>query len=97
VLAVAPVAPTATRAAADARTTRRKRTSRLLPYRGLPASIRRRCRPQRLQQPIRVDVDKPVTAIFNDPSLTELGHWIPLFDGPLHRVPEAYFWERAGD
>jgi hypothetical protein len=42
-------------------------------------------------------VDKPVTAIFNDPSLTELGHWIPLFDGPLHRVPEAYFWERAGD
>jgi hypothetical protein len=43
------------------------------------------------------DADKSVTAIFNDPSLTEIGHWIPLFDGPLHRVPEAYFWERAGD
>jgi hypothetical protein len=43
------------------------------------------------------DADRSVTAILNDPSLTEIGHWIPLFDGPLHRAPEAYFWERAGD
>jgi hypothetical protein len=43
------------------------------------------------------DADRSVTAIFNDPSATEIGHWIPLFDGPLHRVPEGYYWERAGD
>jgi hypothetical protein len=43
------------------------------------------------------DADASVKAIFDDPSLTEIGHWIPLFDGPLHRAPEAYFWERAGD
>jgi hypothetical protein len=43
------------------------------------------------------DADKAVKAIFDDPSATEIGYWIPLFDGPLHRAPEAYFWERAGD
>ena len=43
------------------------------------------------------DADKALKAIFDDPSATEIGHWLPLFDGPLHRVPEAYFWERAAD
>lgn len=33
--------------------------------------------------------------IINDPvRSTELGHWLPLFDGPLHAAPEAYYWER---
>ncbi len=41
------------------------------------------------------DADASVRAIFNDPSASEIGHWIPLFDGPLHLAPEAYFWERA--
>jgi hypothetical protein len=36
-----------------------------------------------------------VREILNDPSATEIGHWIPLFDGPLHRAREEYFWERA--
>ena len=43
------------------------------------------------------DADKSVKAIFDDPSETEISHWIPLFDGPLHRMSEADFWERAGD
>lgn len=39
-----------------------------------------------------------VRALFNDPvRSTLIGHWLPLFDGPLHRAPEAYFWERRGD
>jgi hypothetical protein len=42
------------------------------------------------------DADRSVTAILNDPSLTEIGHWLPLFDEPLHRAREAYFWERDG-
>jgi hypothetical protein len=34
-------------------------------------------------------------ALFNDPVRSAfIGHWIPLFDGPLHRAPEAYVWER---
>lgn len=38
-----------------------------------------------------------VRALFNDPVRSALiGHWFPLFDGPLHRVPEAYVWERQG-
>ena len=41
------------------------------------------------------DADRSVRAIFNDPSASEIGHWIPLFDGPLHWAPQAYFWERA--
>jgi hypothetical protein len=43
------------------------------------------------------DADKSIKAIFDDPSVTEIGHWLPLFDGPLHRAPEAYFWERGED
>ena len=38
-----------------------------------------------------------VRALFNDPvRSTLIGHWLPLFDGPLHRAPEAYLWERQG-
>jgi hypothetical protein len=36
-----------------------------------------------------------VRAVFNDPvQSTLISHWLPLFDGPLHRAEEAYFWER---
>jgi hypothetical protein len=36
-----------------------------------------------------------VRAVFNDPvQSTLISHWLPLFDGPLHRAAEAYFWER---
>jgi hypothetical protein len=36
-----------------------------------------------------------VRAIFNDPVQSALvGHWLPLFDGPLHRASQAYVWER---
>jgi hypothetical protein len=39
-----------------------------------------------------------VRAIFNDPvRSTLIGHWLPLFDGPLHRADEAYVWERRRD
>lgn len=41
------------------------------------------------------DAHSAIKAIFDDPSATEIGHWLPLFDGPLHRAPEAYSWERA--
>ena len=38
-----------------------------------------------------------VRALFNDPVRSALiGHWLPLFDGPLHRADEAYVWERRG-
>lgn len=43
------------------------------------------------------DVDESVRAILDDPvRSTPLGSWLPLFDGPLHRAPEVYFWERQG-
>jgi hypothetical protein len=43
------------------------------------------------------EVDESLREIFNDPvRSSEIGPWLPLFDGPLHRVPEAYFWEREG-
>ena len=36
-----------------------------------------------------------VRAVFNDPARSTLiSHWLPHFDGPLHRAQEAYFWER---
>ena len=39
-----------------------------------------------------------VRMLFNDPARSTLiSHWLPLFDGPLYRVPEAYFWERRAD
>jgi len=39
-----------------------------------------------------------VRALFNDPvRSTLIGHWLPLFDGPLHQAPEAYSWERRAD
>jgi hypothetical protein len=43
------------------------------------------------------DVDESVRAILNDPmKSTAISPWLPLFDGPLHRVPEVYFWARDG-
>jgi len=41
--------------------------------------------------------DEAVRAVFNDPARSTLiSHWLPLFDGPLHRAREAYLWERQG-
>jgi hypothetical protein len=41
------------------------------------------------------DAEQKLRRIVNDPvRSTELGHWLPLFDGPLHAAPEAYYWER---
>ena len=40
------------------------------------------------------EAKETVKEILNDPSATEIGHWIPLFDGPLHRAREEYFRER---
>jgi hypothetical protein len=35
-------------------------------------------------------------ALFNDPVRSTLvSRWLPLFDGPLHRAAEAYYWERT--
>jgi hypothetical protein len=43
-------------------------------------------------------VNEAVRALFNDPvRSTLMTHWLPLFDGPLHRAPEAYLWERRPD
>ena len=43
------------------------------------------------------DADKALRAILNDPvRSSEISHWLPLLEGPLHRAPEAYFWERKG-
>jgi hypothetical protein len=42
--------------------------------------------------------DEAVRAVFNDPvGSTLISHWLPLFDGPLHRAKEAYFWEQQAD
>ncbi|HEY7004327.1 MAG TPA: hypothetical protein VH281_08600 [Gaiellaceae bacterium] len=36
-----------------------------------------------------------VRAVFDDPVQSTLfSRWLPLFDGPLHRAAEVYFWER---
>jgi hypothetical protein len=41
------------------------------------------------------DAARTARRILNDPvRSTELAPWIPLFDGPLHMAPEAYYWER---
>lgn len=37
-----------------------------------------------------------VRELLNDPvRSTFLGSWLPLFDGPLHRAYEAFFFERG--
>jgi hypothetical protein len=42
--------------------------------------------------------NEAVRALFNDPvRSTLISHWLPLLDGPLHRAPEAYLWERRAD
>jgi hypothetical protein len=41
------------------------------------------------------DARAKLRSILNDPvRSTPLSHWLPLFDGPLHAAPEAYYWER---
>jgi hypothetical protein len=42
------------------------------------------------------DAAATVRSILNDPARsTVVGPWLPLFDGPLHAAPEAYYWERV--
>ena len=42
------------------------------------------------------DAESLVREIFNDPvRSTEIGPWLPLFDGPLHRADEVYHWSSA--
>jgi hypothetical protein len=42
------------------------------------------------------DAEKTARDIINDPvRSTMIGPWLPLFDGPLHFAPEAFYWERA--
>ena len=44
------------------------------------------------------DAQEAVRAIFDDPARSALiGRWLPLFEGPLHQVPEAYSWERQAN
>jgi hypothetical protein len=39
--------------------------------------------------------EESLKELFNDPvRSSDIGHWLPLFDGPLHRAPEVYLWER---
>lgn len=39
------------------------------------------------------DAELLVREIFDDPvRSTEIAPWLPLFDGPLHRADEVYFW-----
>jgi hypothetical protein len=41
------------------------------------------------------DAERLVRRMLNDPvRSTELSHWLPLFDGPLHRAAEVYHWTR---
>ena len=42
------------------------------------------------------DAARTVRGILNNPvRSTMLAPWIPLFDGPLHYAPEAFYWERG--
>ena len=42
------------------------------------------------------DAESLVREVFNDPvRSTEIGPWLPLFDGPLHRADEVYHWSSA--
>lgn len=44
------------------------------------------------------DAQASVRELVNDPvRSTFLGSWLPLFDGPLHRAQEAFFFERRKD
>jgi len=41
------------------------------------------------------ELEEWLRELFNDPvRSSDLGHWLPLFDGPLHRAPEVYLWKR---
>jgi hypothetical protein len=41
------------------------------------------------------EADESLRALFNDPvRSSELGPWLPLFEGPLHRAVEVYSWNR---
>ena len=38
--------------------------------------------------------ERIVRRILNDPvQSTAITPWLPLFDGPLHRAEEAYYWQ----
>ena len=40
------------------------------------------------------DAFATVRTILDDPvESATISHWLPLFDGPLHRAPEARSWE----
>lgn len=42
------------------------------------------------------DAEETVRSILNDPARsTAIGPWLPLFDGPVHAAPEAYYWEHG--
>jgi hypothetical protein len=42
------------------------------------------------------DAAATVRSILNDPARsTVIAPWLPLFDGPLHAAPEAYYWEHG--
>lgn len=39
------------------------------------------------------EAEQAVRALLDDPVRSALiGHWLPLFDGPLRRAQEAYSW-----
>jgi len=41
------------------------------------------------------DAEGAVRSFLDDPvRSTLIGPWLPLFAGPLHAAPSAYFWER---
>jgi len=41
------------------------------------------------------ELEEWLRELFNDPvRSSDIGHWLPLFDGPLHRAPEVYLSER---
>jgi hypothetical protein len=40
------------------------------------------------------DAEQTVRNILDDPVRSSvIGHWLPLFDGPLHLAMDAYHWE----
>jgi hypothetical protein len=42
------------------------------------------------------DAEETVRRILNHPARsTAIGPWLPLFDGPVHAAPEAYYWEQG--
>jgi hypothetical protein len=43
-----------------------------------------------------LDAEVLVREILDDPvRATEISPWLPLFDGPLHRAAEVYYWSAS--